>query len=520
MAITTRKLHLENTEVVEAHRRAAGEVWTRTVRAWHWLSDRDENLSKGQAMALFAASGLTKNVRKACRDLARIRGLAVHLGIGEWEVGWDLSTPLRPVLARLNFDSNPFTNEVMLGAGAQQRQQPIRRFYGHVQDFFNEHLPRWKSNGKDPDSRPRLPYKPKRFARTDWTSNRVELDEGTLALKTGRGIDEITVDWPYSVPPISAQLVWDDAARKPMLCVQFDSEKQDLPDSLLREREPKGKKVAGVDLGETYFAAVFDGEGGFILNGGHLRNLRKRHSENLAELRSEIDTKQPGSNRWWKWVDVKNRRVAEMKNRTEDYLHKMSTRLVEELWDRGVETIVFGDLTGIRDDIDYGADMNRRLHQWAFRQFIEKVEYKAERYGMTVCEIGEAHTSSTCPSCGSKVHPNDRQFRCSGCGFEAHRDQMGAVAIRALFLDWEENEDLERPSRSRVFEALRARATEERSSQDSPSGRKPQPSLFESVDSRGTGSAATPTRVTPHTWSSPPRIESYRPHMSCVIQEP
>jgi putative transposase len=519
MAITTRKLHLENTEVVEAHRRAAGEVWTRTVRAWHWLSDRDENLSKGQAMALFAASSLAKNVRKACKDLEGVRGLAVHLSIGAWEVGWDLSTPLRPVFDRLDFDSNPFTNGVMLQAGSQQRQQPIRRFYGHVQDFFNEHLPRWKSNGKDPDSRPRLPYKPKRFARTDWTSGRVELDDGTLALKTGRGIDEITVDWPYPVPPISAQLVWDDAAREPMLCVQFDSKKQDLPDSLLREREPKGDRVAGVDLGETYFAAVFDGEGGFILNGGHLRNIRKRHNENLAELRSEIDTKQPGSNRWWKWVDVKNRRVAEMQNRTEDYLHKMSTRLVEELWNRGVETIVFGDLTGIRDDIDYGADMNRRLHQWAFRQFIEKVEYKAERYGMTVCEIGEAHTSSTCPSCGSKVHPNDRQFRCSDCGFEAHRDQMGAVAIRALFLDQEENEDLERPSRSRVFEALRARATEERSSQDSPSGRKTQPSLFESVDSRGTGSAATPTRVTPHTWSSPPRIESYRPHMDCVIEE-
>jgi len=136
MAITTRKLHLENTEVVEAHRRAAGEVWTRTVRAWHWLSDRDENLSKGQAQALFAAGGLTKNVRKACRDIADVRGLAVYLGVGTWEVGWELSTPLRPVFDRLGFDSNPFTNEVMLQAGSQQRQQPIRRFYGHVQDFF------------------------------------------------------------------------------------------------------------------------------------------------------------------------------------------------------------------------------------------------------------------------------------------------------------------------------------------------------------------------------------------------
>lgn len=518
MSITTRTLHIENTEVVEAHRRAAGEIWTRTARAWHWFSDRDQNLSKGQGMALFATKSFSKKVRSACNDLRGIRGLAVRLSVGSWEQAWDLSVPFKPVFQRLEFDSNPFVNDVMLGAGSQQRQQPIRRFYSHLSDFFDEHLPRWKENGKDPEDRPSPPYKPQRFSRTDWTRERIQVDEDTLTLKTGRGIEEIDVNWPYPVPPISAQLVRDDAAQEQMLCVQFDSDKQDLPDSLLREREPKGTKTAGVDLGETYFAAAFDGEDAFILNGGHLRDLRKRHNENISEIRSEIDTKQSGSNRWWKWVDVKNRRVAEMRNKVDDYLHKMSTRLVEELWDRGVDTIVFGDLTGIRDDIDYGADMNRRLHQWAFRQFIDKVEYKASRYGMTVREIGEAHTSSTCPSCGSKVHPNDRRFRCSECGFEAHRDQMGAVAIRSLFLDKEESEDLERPSRSRVFEALRARAKEEKSSRDSLSGRKPQLSLFEPDGSRGTGCATMPTRVTPREWASPPSVLSYNPHMRCVTE--
>jgi IS605 OrfB family transposase len=239
--------------------------------------------------------------------------------------------------------------------------------------------------------------------------------------------------------------------------------------------------------------------------------LRHRENEGRCTLQSKIDQKQKGSSRWWKLVKAEKRRRTDLKNKMEDFLHKMSTRLVEECWNRGCDTIVFGDLTGIRDDIDYGPDMNRRLHQWAFRQFIEKVEYKADRYGVTICEIGEAHTSSTCPNCGAKVSPSDRRFRCSDCGFEAHRDQVGAVAIRSLFLDEEEDEDLERPSRSRVFEALRARASVSQETKSSSSGRKPQLSLF----NEGTGSAAALTRATSR--MRPPWILDYDPHMQCVF---
>jgi putative transposase len=304
-----------------------------------------------------------------------------------------------------------------------------------------------------------------------------------------------------------------------MLCAQFDSDKQDLPDGFIRERSPKGTGTVGVDLGETYFAAAHDGEDTFILNGGKLRELRSLQSEEKRYFQRQIDTKQKGSTRWWKFVEAKSERLAEIKNRIEDYLHKTSTRLVEECFARGADTIVFGNLTGIREDIDYGAKMNRRLHQWAFREFIDLVEYKAKRYGMTVREIGEAHTSSTCPTCGAKVHTSNRRFRCSDCGFEAHRDQVGAVAIRSLFLDKEDGEDLERPSRSRVFEALRARASGSEATASGPKGSvsedKTQPSLFESDGSRGTGGAPTSTRTTLQLES--PSVIEFTPHMDCVF---
>lgn len=530
MAITTKRKHIEHTDVVEGHRRAAGKVWTKTAVAWNELKEKfGVSLSKGQAMAFFATQSLSKNVREACEDIPVVRWLVCRLGEGSWESGWDLSVPLRPVMERLELASNPFVGDVMLQAGGQQRQQPIRRFYSHVDDFFNEHLPRWKENGRDPGEKPEPPYNRKRYARTDWTNGRWELEGGMLRLKTGRGTEEIESDWPYPEPN-SVQLVWDDAAQEPMLCAQFDSEKQDLPDGFIRERSPKGTKTVGVDLGEVYFATAYDGEETLIFNGGKLRELRSLQNREMEKLNYRIEHKcQTGSNRWWKLVEARKDRKVEIRNRIDDYLHKMSTRLVEECFARGADTIVFGNLTGIREDIDYSAEMNRRLHQWAFRQFVELVEYKADRYGMTVCEIGEAHTSSTCPSCGDEVSTSARRFRCSTCGFEAHRDQVGAVAIRSLFLDKEDEEDLERPSRSRVFEALRAWATgfeesspPEKKGQESsskPKGSvsagKTQPSLFGPNGPRGTASALTSTRATPRL--EPPSIIGFDAHMDCVF---
>jgi len=477
MSITTRKKRVENTDAVEAHRRAAGEVWTRLAEAWHLLSDEyDHYLSKADAMALFATGGMTKRVKEA------------------WE-----NVPIdEPIQA---FDQNPFVNDTMRQAGVQQRQQVVRRFYSHIDTFFNELLPQWKENGSDPDNRPKPPHKPKRYARTDWVHNRIEKDGDTLRLKTGRGLEEITIAWPHPEPR-AVQLIWDDSANQPMVCCQYDSEKQDLPEGLIRDRLPKGDEVVGVDLGELYLATIYDGSEALLFNGGRLRELRTRQNEEKQSFAERIDRKEKGSSRWWKMVNAKNRRLREIRNQIDDYLHKMSTRLVEECWDRGASTIVVGELTGIREDIDYGADMNRRLHQWAFRQFTDLIEYKAERYGIEVVFEPERDTSKTCPQCGEKNPTSTRRYRCTSCGLQCHRDMVGAMNIRAKYQDpdgWQ----------SGHLEAVRATATDSQESQGTLTDG--QLGLFEQARS-GTP-CATPCTDSPQTIS-------FEAHMSCVLEDP
>jgi len=477
MSHTVRKKHIENTGIVEQHRRAAGEVWTQVVWAWHYLNDEyDHTLSKGDAMALFATGGYTKRVREA----------------------WD-NLPFGDPPDEL--PRNPFVNNVMRQAGVQQRQQVIRRFYSHVDDFFNEHLPRWKENGRDPDERPRLPHRPARFARTDWMHTKIEKDDEVLRLRTGKGLDHIEIQWSHPEPR-SVQLVWDSSAECPTLCCQYDSEKQDLPDDLVRDRLPKGDEVVGVDLGELYLAAIYDGDDCTLFNGGKLRELRDLQNSEKAWFDKRIDTKESGSTRFWKLVNAKQDRLKQIRDRIDDYLHKMSTRLVEECWDGGAATIVIGDLTGIRDGMDYGAKMNQRLHQWAFRQFADLIEYKAKRYGIEVVFEPERDTSKTCPQCGDKNPTSTRHYRCTSCGFECHRDMVGAMNIRAKYQDpdaWS----------SGHLEVVRATATASQQAQGTPTG--DQLGLFER-DRSGR------TRATLHMES--PIIVDYEPHMECVLNDP
>jgi putative transposase len=153
-----------------------------------------------------------------------------------------------------------------------------------------------------------------------------------------------------------------------------------------------------------------------------------------AKLDAKIDNKGRGSNRWWKLVRSKRKQLAKIRNQILDVLHKQSTRLVDALHERGVSTLVIGEVRGIRAGLDYGAKSNQKLHQWAYAKFRHMLEYKAELRGMTVELVGEAYTSQTCPNCQWRHKPSGREYQCSECGLEYHRDGVGAINIRAKYL--------------------------------------------------------------------------------------
>jgi putative transposase len=107
--------------------------------------------------------------------------------------------------------------------------------------------------------------------------------------------------------------------------------------------------------------------------------------------------------------------------RTKDLCHKISKRIVDFARQNSFG-VVMEDLKGIRNRINYGRKLNRRLHSWNFRKLQFYIDYKARLEGLPVVYVNPAGTSSTCPICGGKLAPNGyRRMRCQ-CGYENDRD--------------------------------------------------------------------------------------------------
>ena len=124
-----------------------------------------------------------------------------------------------------------------------------------------------------------------------------------------------------------------------------------------------------------------------------------------------------------------------------DRLHKVSRHIVE--WSQQFEKpcIVFEDLKEMRDSIDYGTRMNRRLHHLPFRALQYYTSYKASFEGIPTAWINPEYTSQRCPMCGhtERANRNKKRFKCRSCGHQEHSDRGASVniAVKGVKkLDW------------------------------------------------------------------------------------
>lgn len=289
-----------------------------------------------------------------------------------------------------------------------------------VNHAFFDALNAWRANRKRAGTRP--PHKQKRYFKLVYRQSSIRIREGKLRLSNGRGEDPLWVRWPHP-KPYEVEIVFDGSEH--VLCAKYKTELQ---------ARAKADKVAGVDLGEVHLAVAYDGEETVLMNGRKLRALRQYQNRIKARLDAKLSRKERGSNRYKKLACSKTKQLARLQNQITDLLHKMSTRLVEALHERGVSTIALGDVRWIRSGLHYGATANQRLHQWAFGTLRHMITYKAQLRGMTVELVNEAYTSQTCPQCKCRNKPQSRNYRCSACRFEGHRDQVGAANIRARYM--------------------------------------------------------------------------------------
>lgn len=183
--------------------------------------------------------------------------------------------------------------------------------------------------------------------------------------------------------------------------------------------------TVGIDLGIKDFAVLSTGER--IANP---RNI-KRSAKKLRRAQRRLSRKVKGSNNRSKQRRKVARVHEQVANRRKDFLHKTTTRLVN---DNQVDSLAIEDLAVVN------MMKNRRLAKaiadvgWG--EFRRQLEYKAERAGKNILVIGRFEPSSKACSCGKINHDltlKDRVWSCS-CGLTHDRDLLAAQNIKRFAL--------------------------------------------------------------------------------------
>ena len=199
------------------------------------------------------------------------------------------------------------------------------------------------------------------------------------------------------------------------------------------EKPPKrgGNKPLYIDLGVRCLATIWH-EGmkqPVAFRGGELLWDWWYWTKKMAKEQSRIAKINKGKT---------SRRIRRMyrirKRRFRHAVNAMIKTIVEYAQQMGFSKIVVGNLKGIRNNNHHNSKVNSMIHNfWSFSWIVQRLEEKAEEYGIEVEEVSEYRTSSICPRCSSdKTVRRGRLFKCLKCGLDAHRDAVGVVNMGTL----------------------------------------------------------------------------------------
>jgi putative transposase len=273
----------------------------------------------------------------------------------------------------------------------------------------------------------RYPHKRKYWRTTVWKSSSIRRQGDALVLSMAKGQQPISIPLPTSLEHVlrllEVRLVWDRCAQRYRWHLVVENGKQ--------PKDARGASTVAVDLGEIHPAAASDGQTAIVVSCRELRAKRQYTAKRLAELQSRQSRCRRKSRRFLRLQKVKNRFRAKQQRRLRDMEHKISRSVVEYAVERQAGVFALGDVRDIADAPGNGRKQNQRLSTWRHGKLRTYLTYKAEAEGMTVVLIDEQHTSQTYPNptCNHRHKPQGRIYRCPACGFQAHRDVVGAANI-------------------------------------------------------------------------------------------
>ena len=286
---------------------------------------------------------------------------------------------------------------------------PVQQALRHLQTAFTNF---WAKRARYPQ------FKRKDGPQSaEYTTSAFKLDGQTL--KLAKMEEPLAVRWSRQLPKaakVTTVTVSRDASGRyfvSMLC-----------DDVVAAKPAVAAKV-GIDLGLSHFAILSTGEKVAAPN-----TFRKNEAK-LAKLQRRLAKKTKGSNRRRKAKLKVAKLHAKIADSRRDFLHKLSTRLVNENQVIAVESLSVSNMQKNRC-------LSKSIADAGWSEFLRQLEYKAGWYGRELVGIDKWYPSSKrCSDCGytaPKMPLNVRQWTCPECGSIHDRDVNAARNVLAAGL--------------------------------------------------------------------------------------
>jgi putative transposase len=188
---------------------------------------------------------------------------------------------------------------------------------------------------------------------------------------------------------------------------------------------PESPNVVGIDLGITSLIALSTGEK--VANPKGFKAKRAK----LRKAQKALSRKQKGSNNRYKARFKVAKVHAEISDARQDFLHKLTTRLVRENQTIAVEDLAVKNMVKNRK-------LALSISDASWGELVRQLEYKCDWYGRNFVKIDRWFPSSKrCTECGhivEKLPLNIREWDCPKCGTHHDRDINAAKNILAAGL--------------------------------------------------------------------------------------
>ena len=151
-------------------------------------------------------------------------------------------------------------------------------------------------------------------------------------------------------------------------------------------------RYVGIDLGLDNFATITNNCGliPLVINGKGLKSINQYYNKQISHYRSIAKrvNKLDYTNKMRKLTFKRN-------NKVEDYIHKASRFLVNYCKNNKINTIIIGNNKNSKQNSKMNKKVNQNFISIPYYNFIQKVQYKAEEFGIKVIVTEESYTSGT-----------------------------------------------------------------------------------------------------------------------------